>query len=556
MPGTFYRTYRPQKFSELIGQEVICSTLKQAIKEQKMASAYLFTGPRGTGKTTTARIFAKAVNCLTLRKERGSSSKKKLVEPCDRCINCLAINEGKALDLIEIDAASYTGVDNIRQLTENIDISPVQMPYKIFIIDEVHMLSKGAFNALLKTLEEPPLHSIFILATTEQHRVLATIASRCQRFNFRLLNLPEISGKLAQIAKKEKIEIDDASLDLISEVAQGGMRDAESLFSQIATLAGKKIDLKETQAILGIAGRTEETNLLKLIIQKEAFEVIQELEKMVSNGTDIFTLSNRFLQLLRQIIFLKINPKGEKFLKKEISQKQIENLKEIADLTDIADFINLATKIFQSQLLLKNNSFPHLILEVTLTEWILSHNLKELPDTHNSSEIKNDIDAEDSPAAKLSIKNIPSIKKQFEKKTKKEPSKEILDPKQTGTKKEKELPEKTTTDKLDKNIFDLKAILGSWNQLLQNIREFQPALISSLRVCSPVRIEGDSLILSTPYKFHKDQLCNGRNRDILCQELEKITGLRKVQILEDNNLPIKETKDEDLLEQTKNLLQF
>ena len=251
MSGTFYRTYRPQLFNELVGQDLIRLTLQQSIKDGRPAHAYLFTGPRGTGKTTTARILAKAVNCVT------PLSKRKDAEPCNQCSNCGAINDNQTLDIVEIDAASYTGVDNIRQLTENVSLAPAKLKYKVFIIDEVHMLSKGAFNALLKTLEEPPGHAIFILATTEQHKVPATITSRCQRFSFYLLTIPDIIKKLKTIAKKEKLIIGEDSLQLIAEAARGGMRDAESLLAQIATLAGSKINLAETVNILGISQKED-----------------------------------------------------------------------------------------------------------------------------------------------------------------------------------------------------------------------------------------------------------------------------------------------------------
>jgi DNA polymerase-3 subunit gamma/tau len=357
MTKTFYRVYRPQKFDELVGQELVRLTLKQAVKENRIAHAYLFTGPRGTGKTTTARIFSKAVNCLTPLEER------KEAEPCDQCKNCLTIMSSKTLDLMEIDAASYTGVDNIRQLTENINLSPADLKYRIFIIDEVHMLSRGAFNALLKTLEEPPTHTIFILATTEQHKVPLTITSRCQRFSFSLLSLPEILKKLSTIAKKEKITIDKESIEMISEAAHGGMRDAESLLAQVVTLAGREIKATETRDILGIAGRDDEIKLMGGLFEKNVSETVDQLEQMNKNGMDIFLLSHRLLDYLRKIIFIKLNPRGAGLIAQEISESQVDQLKKLAAKITITDLLGLTAKLIQAQPSIKNSSYPHLALE-------------------------------------------------------------------------------------------------------------------------------------------------------------------------------------------------
>jgi len=238
MAWVLYRKYRPQKFSEFVGQEHIVKTLTNAISSGLISHAYLFYGPRGSGKTTIARLFAKAVNC---QNRKGGD-----FEPCNQCFSCKEISEGRAVDLIEIDAASHRGIDEIRDLREGIKFAPTRLKYKVFIIDEAHQLTKEAANALLKTLEEPPSHAIFILATTEIHKMIPTIISRCQRFDFRKLTVPEILKKLEIICQKEKIKIEKVALELIAQNAQGSMRDAESLLDQVSTSFDKKeIKLEE-----------------------------------------------------------------------------------------------------------------------------------------------------------------------------------------------------------------------------------------------------------------------------------------------------------------------
>jgi len=540
MSGTFYRTYRPQKFSELVGQELIRRTLEQAVKEEKIAHAYLFTGPRGTGKTTTARILAKAINCLTPLAKRTNG------EPCNSCQNCLSINGNKTLDLVEIDAASYTGVDNIRQLTENIDLSPASLRYRVFIIDEVHMLSKGAFNALLKTLEEPPSHTVFVLATTEQHKVPLTITSRCQRFSFRLLTLPEILKKLKKIAENEKIDIDNESLEIISETAHGGMRDAESLFAQVATLAGKKIKYSETREILGVAGREDEIKLLDSIFNNAPSDTWEILDQLKNEGVDAFLLSHRILDYLRKILLLKVNSKGAKIIEREISEKQLEKLSTLSKNISSTDLINFMAKIVQTQPLIKSSSYPYLPLELKIVEW----GMDKIP--NSQLPISNEIissppnSTENNKNKKIKKTDKPPIAENTNSLTRK------LVNSKTANKIANLSDIKATTSKI--TPANLKSVLNKWTAVLQNIRDVQPALFSLLKVCSPVRVEGETLVIATPFKFHKDKLNDGRNKSIFCQELEKVVGIKRICVVQDSAVSNGDVKDDELLDQVKDLL--
>ena len=252
----FYRKWRPQTLAELVGQEQVTQTLANALTSGRVSHAYLFYGPRGTGKTSTGRILAKALNCLTNGKG----------EPCNKCDMCRAITEGHALDVIEVDAASNTGVDDIRSLREKVNYAPNQARYKVYIIDEVHMLSNSASNALLKTLEEPPPQVIFILATTEIHKMLPTIMSRCQRFDFRRISREAVISKLKKICKKEGIKLEKEGLNLIARSATGSLRDAENLLEQLTTYYGTEISLNQVQAILGITGDQRARELVRHMV--------------------------------------------------------------------------------------------------------------------------------------------------------------------------------------------------------------------------------------------------------------------------------------------------
>ena len=254
-----YRTYRPQKFEEVAGQKQIIQTLKNAIKDNKIAHAYLFTGPRGTGKTSMAKLLAKALNCKSEEK------------PCNCCEACLAISEGSFPDVIEIDAASNNGVDEVRNLIDKVKYAPIEGKYKVYIIDEVHMMSQGAFNALLKTLEEPPAHVIFILATTEPHKVLPTILSRCQRFDFGRISRKDIEERLRDVLAKEDVVYDDGVIELVSELCDGGMRDALSILDQTIAYAGEAITINDVRSIYGVVSNEEK---IELQILKELLEIL------------------------------------------------------------------------------------------------------------------------------------------------------------------------------------------------------------------------------------------------------------------------------------------
>ena len=290
---SLYRTYRPQTFADVSGQEAIITTLRHAISENKIAHAYLFCGPRGTGKTSVAKLFAKAVNCTSEN------------APCGECKNCKAIENGTHQDVIEIDAASNNGVEEVRDLIDKVKYAPVEGKYKVYIIDEVHMMSTGAFNALLKTLEEPPAHVIFILATTEPHKILPTIISRCQRFDFSRLTDEEIIGRMQTVMKEEGKEYDEGALSLIAKLANGGMRDALSILEQCLAYNDDHLTEEDVNSIYGIVSLTDKINLIKVILSKDMNRTLDIIHKMDASGIDVKRLTYDLIDILKDVVIYK-----------------------------------------------------------------------------------------------------------------------------------------------------------------------------------------------------------------------------------------------------------
>jgi DNA polymerase-3 subunit gamma/tau len=296
MTQALYRKYRPKEWDEVVGQDHVVTTLKNAIAADRVAHAYLFAGSRGTGKTTLARLLAKSVNCLN-----PDSTKR----PDNECENCKAVNENRFLDLIEIDAASNTSVDDVRDLRDKINFSPSQGKYKIYIIDEVHMLSTAAFNALLKTLEEPPPHAIFVLATTEIHRIPATVLSRCQRHEFRRVPVDEIVANLKKIAKAENIQADDDALIQIARQSAGGMRDAQSLLDQLSSM-GEKITLALAQTVLGTATSQTVLDLISSVMDHDPAHGLETIHKALDAGADPRSLARQVVEYLRGLMLIQM----------------------------------------------------------------------------------------------------------------------------------------------------------------------------------------------------------------------------------------------------------
>jgi len=353
-----YRKYRPKSFSEVVNQQHIVRTLINALAINRVAHAYLFTGPRGTGKTTIARLLAKAVNCESLQKS----------EPCNKCSACQQINQARSLDLMEIDAASNRGIDEIRQLREGIKFSPSQLKYKVFIIDEVHQLTKEAFNALLKTLEEPRSHAIFILATTEIHKVPETIISRCQRFDFHKLTLDAIVKRLSWICQQEKVKIAKEALELIALNADGAVRDGESLLGQIMAMEDKDITLEEVQTILGVTDITAIQKLIDFLSQKQISQAITHINQVSFEGYDLTQYAKSLINYLRKMMILKIDNQLFSLVAAELTKEQLSVIVNQSQKFSDTDITRIIRLFIQAENDLKFSTLPQLPLELAIIE--------------------------------------------------------------------------------------------------------------------------------------------------------------------------------------------
>ncbi|MEH2165397.1 MAG: DNA polymerase III subunit gamma/tau [Nostoc sp.] len=350
-----HHKYRPKSFAELVGQEAIATTLTNAIGTSKIAPAYLFTGPRGTGKTSSARILAKSLNCL--------KSDKPTAEPCGVCEVCQGIAKGYALDVIEIDAASNTGVDNIRELIEKAQFAPVQCRYKVYVIDECHMLSTQAFNALLKTLEEPPRYVVFVLATTDPQRVLPTIISRCQRFDFRRIQLKAMVKHLSAIASYENIHISLDAVTLVAQLSQGGLRDAESLLDQLGLLAGE-VTPERVWDLVGTVSEQDLLGLLNAIAQDKPEAVLDCTHHILDRGREPLTLLQNLAAFYRDLLIAKTAPNRHDLV--ACTQQTWTALIEFAQYFDMSVILAGQKHLREAEVQIKNTTQPRLWLEVTL----------------------------------------------------------------------------------------------------------------------------------------------------------------------------------------------
>ena len=350
----FYRKWRPQLFAEVAGQEYISRTLLNALASGRVAHAYLFCGPRGTGKTSMGRILAKALNCLT----NGSG------EPCGQCALCTAVTKGRAMDLIEVDAASNRGIDDIRSLREKVNYAPNESRYKVYIIDEVHMLSNDAFNALLKTLEEPPPHTVFVLATTEPHKLPATVISRCQRFDFRRISLSHASERLAHICQEEGVQAAPEVLAAIARASSGSLRDAENMLEQLVVGYGHELGFEQLREFLGLGGEEQVKDLTTAALKGDLAGGLAAIAQVANDGLDLHQFHRQLMQYLRGVLIQKAGGADTG----DLPPEDLEGLREVAAATSMEHILQ-AVKMF-GQVDQREASYSTLPLELALVETV------------------------------------------------------------------------------------------------------------------------------------------------------------------------------------------
>lgn len=450
------RKWRPQNFDDVTGQEHITTTLKNAILSGRIGHAFLFTGPRGVGKTSCARILAKSLNC-----QDGST-----VTPCQVCSSCREITEGRSLDVMEIDGASNTGVDNIRDLRENVKFAPSSGRFKIYIIDEVHMLSDAAFNALLKTLEEPPPHVKFIFATTLPHKVLSTVISRCQRFDFRRIPILKIIEKLERIIKEEGLKINKDVLFAIARASEGSMRDAESILDQLTSFTKDKISLAETVSLLGIVDQQSLSEITDRIIERDAIGALRFLDLLISQGKDISQLLVNLIEHFRNLMIAKVTKFDQDKLLDlpENISKDIIRQSQYFSLEEIFSIFNL---LLNTQEMSKKIESLRIPLEIALLKLTKAKAQDNEVNTTQPQTPKENIQNSDTP--------------------------------------------KVADDKANGSLVppvDLDIIKKSWRDVIQHMSKIKMSVATYLQEGQPTKLENNILTITFPKNssFHKEAL--------------------------------------------------
>jgi DNA polymerase-3 subunit gamma/tau len=503
------RKWRPQLFEEVVGQQHITQTLQNAISQKRVAHAFLFTGARGVGKTSTARILAKALNC-----EKGPQ-----INPCDQCTNCQEITHGNSMDVIEIDGASNRGIDEIRELRENVRYTPAKSRYKVYIIDEVHMLTREAFNALLKTLEEPPPHILFIFATTEPHKIPATILSRCQRYDFKRIPFREVIGSLKRIVEEEKIQISQRGLLSIAQESEGSLRDAQSLLDQVIAYAGKNIRDEDIVEVLGLIDHKILGDTIDALANRDVERCMGVIEHVYHFGYDLQHFCQELLQYLRNLILIKVSQHPEGLL--ELPEEDLELLKTQAGKFQFDQLNHLFSILLKGEQEIAQSTFPRTMLEMTLIRMAtlqpilpIDEMIKKLEALENRELPKGGGEKKNSSAsARVIHPENPERDKQEE---------------EAPTKKQEEVSEEAVFKKVDlKKEEEFSGVSPkiweeTWKELVDFTRARNPILGSFLALGSIVHLSDEKIEIGFEKdSFHYERMLEKENRsqlESICHE--------------------------------------
>jgi DNA polymerase-3 subunit gamma/tau len=505
----FARKYRPQNFDDVLGQNHVTQTLKNAIQQNRLAHAYLFVGPRGTGKTSTARILAKSLNCI-----QGPT-----INPCGVCDSCKEISQGLSLDVLEIDGASNNSVDQIRELRENVRFAPVKGRYKIYIIDEVHMLTPQAFNALLKTLEEPPAHVIFVFATTEPHKVLPTILSRCQRFDLRRIPAQLIANHLSYIAKNEEVTLTQEAAEAIAVAAEGGLRDAESMLDQLVAFCGNTIGESEVLEVFGLTSEHVVADLTRSILNQKGAEALSIVHQQAEAGKDLSKLLSDLLGFFRNLLVYKIDPPS---LREEIGDQARNALDELAPAIDPQRLLRLIEKISEVESTIKWASNKKLHLEIALIRAIQT--LSEVTLGAVIDALASLRDGSNQPPASKSAALAPTPPSQKAPTASNSPQ---AGPEEVpAAKPPAEAGPAQEMSKSDTASSAEPSIEFAWSRLLQVVATRRPLILSWIELGTPILLDNRTLRLGFPkdQELAVESLSRPNNRKLLEDVLSEILG--------------------------------
>ncbi|ADE67159.1 MULTISPECIES: DNA polymerase III subunit gamma/tau [Priestia] len=503
-----YRVYRPQSFNDVVGQQHIIKTLQNALVQEKFSHAYLFSGPRGTGKTTAAKILAKAVNC----------EKAPIAEPCNECATCRGITDGSISDVIEIDAASNNGVDEIRDIRDKVKYAPSAVRYKVYIIDEVHMLSIGAFNALLKTLEEPPAHVIFILATTEPHKIPLTIISRCQRFDFKRISPEDIVYRMKEVLGSEELEVSEDALYEIAKASEGGMRDALSLLDQAISYSTEKVSLEDVLSITGAVSQAFIVKIVQAIFNENIVEALDSVESLIKNGKDPARFVEDLIFYYRDVLLYQASEENAYLLEKAAVN---EEFKELSSKMDSAFIYKVIAELNQTQQEMKWSNHPRVLLEVALVKLAQSSTNQE--DTLPYQDILQKMNQMEAELQQLKEKGIQVDHTAQAAQTEKKQTRQSRSQYKTPVGKVNEVLKNATRQ-------NLETIKRSWAQVLDTLKQQNKASHAALLSNSePVASSDQSFILKFKYEIHCKMASENNNnvRDNLENILYTLIGSKR-----------------------------